>query len=612
MSRHAHLSADPSLKVRPRTTSEVALRVLRYLKPYPGLAASTVACALISQLASFAYPRLTQYVIDDVLLGNRPDRLSWAAAGLLGAYLVRDALSSLRIRLNNSLEQGVIYDIRREVYGRLQRLPAGWFDQRTTGDLMTRVIEDVNAMERLLIDGTEQGLVAVVGIVGVLGFMFWVNPLLAWVSLAPLPLLAGGALWYTLTAADRYRVRSRANSEMNALLMDNLQGVRQVKSFGREVHEDGRFAARADALRQGTLRVMRAWAWYSPGMAFLAALGTVLVLWVGGREVLGGRMTQGELIGFLLFLGLLYPPIGQLHALNQLAQSARAAGERVFDILDAPEEAGVDQGAGGWRARGEVVFEGVSAGYAGRAVLHGISFRAKPGEMVALVGPTGAGKSTLVNLLPRFHEATEGRILIDGEPVGNRTLGALRAQIAVVSQEPFLFNGTIRENLLFGRLEATEAEVRAAVQAANCEAFIGRLPEGLDTRVGERGVRLSVGERQRISIARALLKDAPILILDEATASVDTATEQAIQEALERLLERRTSLVIAHRLSTIRKADRILVLEGGRIVESGDHGTLLAAGGLYARLVRVQWAGEETEVVPTGEFVGETGGRALA
>ncbi len=604
MSRHSHVTTDPTLKVRARTTFGVAARVFRYLRPYPWMAAATVLCALVSQLASFAYPKLTQYVIDEVLERRRPDRLIWVVLGLLLAYVVRDVLASLRIRLNNAFEQSVVYDIRREVYARMQRLPVGWFDQRTTGDLMTRVIEDVNAMERLLIDGTEQGVVAVAGIVGVLVFLFLANPSLAAVALAPLPLLVGGACWYTLTAADRYRARSRANSAMNALLMDNLQGVRQVKSFGQEAHGDRKFAERADALRQGTLKVMRAWSWYQPAMALAAALGTVLVLWAGGRQVLAGTMTKGELVGFLLFLALFYQPVGQLHGLNQMAQSARAAGERVFDILDAePEPATAGVVAEDWRARGEVRFEDVSAAYGDREVLRGVSLDVGPGQMIALVGPTGAGKSTLVNLLPRFYETSAGRILIDGRDIRELGLATLRRQIAVVSQEPFLFNGTVRENLLFGRLDATPGQMEAAAQAANCDEFIRGLADGYDTRVGERGVRLSVGERQRISIARALLKDAPILILDEATASVDTVTERLIQEALERLLARRTSFVIAHRLSTIRRADRIVVFRAGRIEETGRHEDLLAAGGLYARLVRAQAADDELEVVRSGVVV---------
>jgi ABC-type multidrug transport system fused ATPase/permease subunit len=410
---------------------------------------------------------------------------------------------------------------------------------------------------------------------------------------------------------------------MNALLMDNLQGVRQIKAFGREPHEDQRFAGRADELRKGTLGVMRAWAAYSPAMSFAAALGTVLVLWIGGKQVLAGEMKLGEMVGFLFYLALFYEPVGRLHGLNQMLQAARAAGERVFDILDtsierapnvlpalasrvaggsgrqytaervrrqaAPAEPAAGTPAGPWKARGDVTYENVGFSYGPeRVALKNISLQARRGERVALVGPTGAGKSTLVNLLPAFYEVTSGRILIDGQDISRLSLESLRAQIAIVSQEPFLFNGTVRENILFGKLDAADDELKAAARAANCHEFISRLPEGYDSRVGERGVKLSVGEKQRVSIARALLKNAPILILDEATASVDTATERLIQEALERLMAGRTSFVIAHRLSTIRDADQILVLRHGEIVERGTHEQLLEQGGLYARLARIQ------------------------
>jgi ATP-binding cassette subfamily B protein len=591
---HLHSDLDPSFAAKSRGTWEIVRRVSGYLLPYKGMAAATIGCAILSLAFSFAYPKLTQYVIDDVIAKQQPELLMPAMVALLAAFLLRDLFNSLRIRINNTFEQNVIFDMRREVYGKLQRLPVGYFDQRASGDLMTRVLEDVNSVERLLIDGTEQGTVAVLSIVGVLVILFSTNASLAWVALVPLPILAGGALWYTLTAHRRYRAQRLASSAMNALLMDNLQGVRQIKAFARETHEDGRFAQRADDLRQGSLGVMRVWAMYSPAMNFAGALGTGLVLWFGGAQVLAGNMRIGELVGFIIYLGLFYDPIGRLHGLNQMLQAARAAGERVFDILDTQEERDKLQSAGRLhalpgRVRGAVIYQDVSFQYVPEnPVLREISLEAAPGEMIALVGPTGAGKSTVVNLLPAFYEATGGRILIDGIDIAQVSLPSLRSQISVVSQEPFLFNGTIRENILYGRLEATDEELIAAATAANCHEFISHLPEGYNSRVGERGVKLSVGEKQRVSIARALLKDAPILILDEATASVDTATERLIQEALERLMEGRTSFVIAHRLSTIRNADQILVLRHGQIVERGTHPELLARQGLYARLARIQ------------------------
>lgn len=588
-----HLSGshtDPTFQSKPRPTSEVIRRVSVYLRPYRLMVLGTILFAILSLAAGFLYPKLTRVIIDDVITQGRRDLLTPVALGLLGAFFLRELFNSIRIRINNTLEQNVIYDMRRQVFARLQRLPVPWFDQRASGDLMTRVIEDVNNVERLLIDGVEQGTVAVLSIGAALVLMFSSSPTLALVSLIPVPFLVGGALWYTLTAHKRYRLQREASSAMNALLMDNLQGMRQIKAFGRQSHEDMRFEKRADELRTGTLVVMRVWANYGPAMQFFGALGIGLVLWVGGWQVIQKKMEIGELVAFMFYAGMFfYEPIGRLHGLNQMLQSARAAAARVFDILDTNEERSDRRGTLKEPVLGEVVYENVGFSYGeNRIVLREISLRAKPGEMIALVGPTGAGKSTLVNLLPAFYEATTGRIQIDGQDIRGIALESLRTNISVVSQEAFLFNGTVRENILYGRLDATEEELIAAARAANCHDFISRLPQGYDSHVGERGVKLSVGEKQRISIARALLKDSPILILDEATASVDTATEKLIQEALERLMANRTSFVIAHRLSTIRKANQILVMRQGQIVERGAHDELMALNGLYAKLARIQ------------------------
>ncbi len=508
------------------------------------MAAATLTCAILSTLMVIVFPATTKWIINDVVRTSRPDKLLplIALAGI--AFLLQHGFNALRIILNNTFEQKVIFDLRSDLYSHIQLLPLKWFDNRATGDLMTRVIEDVNSVERVLIDGIEQGIVAILQVFIVVGMMFYLNAKLALLALVPFPLLIAGTLAYTLTAHRRYRLQRRASSDMNALLHDNLAGVRQIKSFVRESEES--------------------------------------------HAVLTGSMQIGDLVAFLILIAFLYDPLSRLHQLNQLVQAGRAAGERVFEILDEPAEPGfVTTGAdrGSTRVLGDIRYQDVSFSYVeGLPALRNVSFHAPPGATVALVGATGAGKSTVVNLLVRFYEFTSGQIYIDRKSIREYDLRALREAIGVVTQESFLFNGSIRENLLMGKPQATDAELWRAVIAANAQQFIQRLPGGLESVVGERGVKLSVGEKQRLSIARALLKDPPILILDEATASVDTATERLIQEALERLMANRTSIVIAHRLSTIVRADQILVLDHGRIIERGTHDKLLSLGGKYTHL----------------------------
>jgi ABC-type multidrug transport system fused ATPase/permease subunit len=585
------------------------LRVLKYIRPYRTTAALTLGAAVFITGIELLPPWLIKTIIDGVIRGGHLNWLPWLALGLVAAYLLKSLLTLGRIRLNNRLEQQVIYDMRQDVYRALQRQSITYYENRSTGELMSRVVSDVNNLESLFIDGVEAGVIACFTLAGILTVLLLLSWKLALIALLPIPLLVSGGLFFTTKSRPYFKRIHEESARLNALIQDHFSGIRETMGFNQQDYERGRFSALNRAFCRANLQAMRLWSLYSPGMVFLASWGTVMTLWFGAHAVRDGEITIGTLVAFLGYLALFYTPINQIHTINRMAQHALTAGARVFEILD--ERPAVvdlpDARDPRVRSEGAVRFDAVSFAYRpGLPVIHDVSFEARAGERIALVGPSGAGKSTLIKLLMRYHDVTGGRITLDGTDIRGLTLHYLREQIGIVHQEPFLFNGTVRDNILYGKsgflsaqllngttpaddAGAIEAGMIDAAKGARAHEFIMQLPEGYDTWVGERGVKLSVGQKQRIAIARALLKDPPIIIFDEATSNIDVETEVKIREALDLLTRDRTTLIIAHRLSSLRNADRVLVIVGGRIAEQGTHDSLMASKGAYASLYDAQF-----------------------
>jgi ATP-binding cassette, subfamily B, bacterial len=566
-------------------------RIARYFVRYRAAFAATLLLALGSTAFLITVPLVIRFVIDGLADDGQPHFI-WIGVGAAAAcFLGRDLLNFARIRVNNNLEQKVLVDLRKDVHDKLLDMSVSYYENTPSGEIASRVIEDVQNVERVILDGTEQGMVAVVMAFGVAGMLFWLQPTLALLVVIPLPILVFlGVDHARATRRNWARVREAAGS-LNALLVEHLQGHRLISAFALAPRERGRFMTRALRLRDATLKAMLRWSIYSPATSFISSLGVLAVLGYGGFLLMEGRMTPGTFVGFYAYCAMLYEPVTRLNQLNHLISAGRASGDRVMEILDHPVPVKNAENAQAFPLpSGDVVFAGVSFSYGGdrAAVVEGLDLRLPAGKTTALVGHTGAGKSTLSNLVLRYYDVTAGSISIGPLDVREIDLQQLRSHIGLVAQEPFLFDGSVRENLLLARPEATETDLWQALEAAHAADFVRRLPEGLDTPIGERGVRLSVGEKQRLTIARVILKNPPIVILDEATASVDTLTEHKIQAALDRLMKDRTVLIIAHRLSTVRKADQIIVLQQGRIIEQGSHQTLIRRGGHYARLWAIQ------------------------
>ncbi len=573
-------------------------RLLSFVRPYWKTLTVVSLLLLLRANLRLLPPLFQRQVVDHVIGEGDLTQLGVMVAALIGIHAVTGLVDVGDMYIRHALGARFIFDLRVRIYAYLQQLSLSFFERTSTGELMSRVTNDVNALEQFVTHGVALTAVDLLRLVGASAVLLALDWQLALVVLIPLPFMAFGLRRFNRRARPIYRrVRDRLG-DINARLQDDLAGIRVIQAFGQEHAELERFRSASEQYRREQVRAIRTWSTFFPALYFVAALGGVLVLGLGARRVVNGELSLGTMVAFLSYITSFYDPLRRLTEVDNTFQQAIAAGERVFELLDeAPEIQDAPDAVPLVEIEGNVRFDRVhfrygeadpAAGAEQQNVLHDVEFHMAPGEVVALVGPSGAGKTSIANLLCRFYDPIQGQVLVDGHDLRQVEIRSLRQQVAVVLQDTFLFNTTVRENLLYGKPDAGEDELIAAARAAHAHEFIQQLPQGYDTEIGERGVKLSGGQKQRLSLARAILADPRILILDEATSSVDAEAEYLIQQALDEVLKGRTALVIAHRLSTIRNADKIIALEEGHIREVGDHHELLARGGLYSQLYRRQ------------------------
>ena len=554
---------------------------------------------LLLSATSVIMPYLQKIAIDNYIMppdapGNLPG-LTIIVLIYIGVTLMNWPISFGQSYVLVWMGQNIIYDIGMKLFKHVQTLSLEFFDKHETGKIISRLTNDVQALNELLTQGITSIIRDFVTMTGIMAIMLYMNVKLSLLSFTLLPVLFVVALLFRKRSRMAFREVRKKIAKVTAKLEEGISGVRVVKSFSREKTNIQRFDETNVENLEANMQAVRVWSIYFPVIEVITAIGTCIVLWYGGIQIMGERLTRGEFLAFLAYVRMFYMPVRQLSQIYTTMQSAMAASERIFEVLDTRSRVVESPTALDLPPIvGHVRYENVSFGYEeGKYVLNSISLTAEAGQTVAIVGPTGAGKTTIVNLLARFYDPQEGAILIDGHNIKDVKLHSLRSQMGIVLQDSFLFSGSVRENIRYGKLSASEKEIIQASEAVSAHRFISQMSAGYDTDVGERGTKLSVGQRQLVSFARALLADPRILILDEATSSVDAYTEVLIQKALEELLKNRTSFVIAHRLSTIVNADKVLVIDGGRIVETGTHEELLALGGLYQKLYEMQFLSAE-------------------